>query len=397
MPGGSAGSEGRVTRAANSRIVLPFALAVSSAVTPPSLLGACLAFDMRPADLAPLRLRLFEPGVLTGVIRLAAEENNVARLADRLLECGLVPPDRPGRSSSQATLRRHLAAHAARREAMALHLREMVAGLNETGIRPLLLKGARSLWEGEPGWRYLRDIDLLVPGEAAEAAQRTLRDLGYGPDPSLAERPDRHHLEPLYKDGFPGWTEIHRSGGNRYAERLLPTSELVARSAPDTRKGLTVLLPDRATHLLHALIHHHVGHSADARGTLSLKGLYEFAWALDGLSTPERQHLAARCLEHPRLAAMLDYWLAAASLLFHLPVDPPFAVTGDALARARNAFSDSRASPWKYPGYGDELRMAWATERLRRLPGGDSAAGRLVLRARAAASMLPTLRRRVQL
>jgi hypothetical protein len=280
---------------------------------------------------------------------------------------------------------------------MAAHLREILAVLNGLGIRPLLLKGARSLWEGRPSWRYLRDIDLLVPVDAVHPAQDALAAIGYGPDASLAERPDRHHLAPLYKAGFPGWVEIHRSGGNRYAERLLPTSELLAASAIAEGGGLSVRLLPPAMHLLHAAVHHHVGHGGDARGTVSLKGLYEFASAANGLTEEGKHWVVARSARHPRLAAMLEFWLAAAALLFRLPVETPFSIGDDAAARAEKTFLGDAHSLWKYPGYGDEIRMACAAERLRRSPGGENLVGRQLLRWKVIASMLPTLRRRVRL
>jgi hypothetical protein len=365
-------------------------------VTLPSLLGECLAFDIKPAHLPALRARMLAPGVLSGVVELAAVENSVARVAERLLELALVPPDRPGMPGVQAILAQHLMSHTERRPAMARHLAEIVAVLNGLGIRPILLKGARSLWERQPTWRYLRDIDLLVRDDEAPAAQQALIGIGYEPDRGLAVRPDRHHLAPLYKQDFPGWIEIHRSGGNRYAERLIPTSELFAESAVESDEGLHVALLSPTAHLLHAFVHHHVGHSGDARGTLSLKGLYEFAWAIHHLSHEQRQILAQRVAMHPRLAAMLDYWLADASLLFRLPVEPPFGVKQDAAARAEKITQGEKTSIWKYPGYGDEIRMAWDKERLRRSPLGTSLLGRQLLRWRVIASLLPTIRRQVR-
>jgi hypothetical protein len=321
----------------------------------------------------------------------------LAPLSGRLLDSGLVPPDRPGKPGVQDVLLRHLAAHLARRDAMAAHLREILAVLNGLGIRPVLLKGARSLWEGQPSWRYLRDIDLLVPADGAHPAQDALAAIGYGPDASLADRPDRHHLAPLYKAGFPGWVEIHRSGGNRYAERLLPTSELLAASTTADAGGLSVGLLPPAMHLLHAAVHHHVGHGGDARGTMSLKGLYEFAGAANGLAGEEKRWLVMRSARHPRLAAMLEFWLAAAAFLFHLPAEVPFTTGADAVARAERTLLGNSHSLWKYPGYRDEIRMACAVERLRRSPGGESLIGRQLLRWKVIASMLPTIRRRVRL
>ena len=361
------------------------------------VLGECLAFDLTVGRLSALRSRLFAPGMLNDLLDLAARENMLALLADRLLEFGLIPPDRPQESGAQDVLRQHLASHWARRDNLARHLREIVAVLNGRGISPVLLKGARSLWEQKPSWRYLRDIDLLVPAEAAQLAQDGLAGIGYKPDPALPDRPNRHHLAPLYKPGFAGWVEIHRSGGNRYAERLLATSELFSTSAVADREGLSVLLPSPAMHLLHSAVHHHVGHGGDARGTLSLKGLYEFASGANDLTAQQKQWLVERSAKHPRTAAMLDFWLAASALLFRLPVETPFLLSPDALGRAEKCIvPEASRSVWKYPGYRDEIRMAWARDRLSRSPGGGGLLGRQLQRWKVIASMLPALRRQIR-
>jgi hypothetical protein len=365
-------------------------------VTLPLIIGECLAFDLDARGLTALRPRLFAPGVLNGLLELAAAENMLALLAGRLLDSGLMPPDRPDRPGGEGVLRRHLADHHDRRDTMTRHLRELVAVLDGRGIRPMLLKGAVSLWEGRPSWRYLRDIDLLVEAGEAYPAQDALAEIGYGPDPDLPDRPNRHHLAPLYKAGFPGWIEIHRSGGNRYAERLLPTSELLAAAIACDDRALSVRILPPAVQLLHAVVHHHVGHGGDARGTLSLKGLYEFAWGVNGLTTEQKHWLVARAARHPRLVPMLEFWLAASARLFRLPVEAPFSFSRDAAARAEKVLLGHSASTWKYPGYRDEIRMAWAGERLRRSPGGDSLAGRQLLRWKVIASLLPTIRRQVR-
>lgn len=359
----------------------------------PWLFGECLSLDLRPDQLAPLRARLFVPGVLRDLTAFAGEEMLLSVLAERLLENVLVPPSSPGRPGPADTLQQYLSSHHARREEMAQLLREIVSVLNGQGIEPILLKGAQSLWTGQPAWRYMRDIDLLVPSDAAHAAQKALVAEGYHPDPDLPHRPHRHHLTPLYNARLSGWMEIHRRGGNRYAERLLPTEELARATTVSSDGGLSVGLLDPAIHLLHALIHHHIGHSAFARGTISLKGLYEFAWAAGELTDDQRHTLVARASAHPWLAAVLDLWVAAAAMLYSMPVCAPFAVRKDAAEQARTALSVRSEATWKYPGYGEEIRLAWAVERLRRVDGGGNLVRRQMLRARVIASMLPKIRR----
>ena len=368
---------------------------MNSDVIRPWVLGACLNLDLRTEDLAPLRSRLCGPNVLFELTEIAGQQRLLAALAERLLANMLVPPDTPVRPGPATMLRKYLAEHHDRRAQMTLLLRDSVAALNRIGIQPILLKGANSLWDQKPDWRFLRDIDLLVPADRAADAAQALRNAGYYPDNARPVRPHHHHLAPLYNEEHNGWVELHRRGGNRYAERLLPTDELMASSIAATANGVSVRLPDPVTQVLHAVVHHHVGHGGDARGTMSVKGLYEFAWAANELTARAKGTVwCATQLRHPRLAAMLDLWVAAAARLFGLPVVPPFTIAQDAAERAERLLGgDMKAAWWRYPGYGEEIRMAWAPERLGRLGGGSGPVGRQILRWKVIASMLPAIRR----
>ncbi|MCX7304207.1 MAG: nucleotidyltransferase family protein [Hyphomicrobiales bacterium] len=357
------------------------------------LLGKCLSLDLRTEDLASLRAQLLTSNVLFDLSQFATEQALIAALAGRLLEGVLVPPGNGSRPGPADGLRQYLATHEQRREQMTRLLRETAEALNAIGIQPILLKGARSLWERKPAWRFLRDIDVLVPFAQAQAAARALREHGYYPDQSRPARPHHHHLAALYSEGPQGWVEIHKRGGNRYAERLVPTAELIASSTPSTDNGISVGLLDPVTHIIHAMVHHHVGHGGDARATLSLKGLYEFAWAANELTLQQKHRMVERAAAHPRLAAILDLWLAAASRLFGLTIAQPFVIAPDAAERAELLLGAERRGGWKYSGYGDEIRMAWASERLRRLSTGNGLVGRQILRWRVIASMLPAISR----
>ncbi|MBN9622553.1 MAG: hypothetical protein J0H06_06305, partial [Actinobacteria bacterium] len=84
---------------------------------------------------------------------------------------------------------------------------------NAGGFEPILLKGARSLWLGVELDRSMRDFDVLLPGAASKAANDLLKEQGFAPLPGAPERPNRHHLDLLFRDDMPGWIEIHRRGG----------------------------------------------------------------------------------------------------------------------------------------------------------------------------------------
>lgn len=360
-----------------------------------ALLGRCLAFRLEPAELAGLRARLLsEAGAWDGLTRFAAEEGLVQAVERNLSARGLLPseflPAGAGLVAPDHRLRAAAAGFEKRRAVLAEHLREIVARLNRIGIAPIVLKGAQSLLTGEPGWRYLRDFDLLVP-DRAEDAQAELVAMGFEVPESERGRSRRHHLPPLVRDGFPGFLEIHRRAGNQYVRTLIPTEELVAASVPGLEGGLKYRLVAEPLHALYGLVHHHMGHAGDARGTVSLKGLYEFAWALDRMTNAERAALRRRADRHPRLSAAVDSWIAAAAELYRLPPPFPFAVVPDAAARWRATFARiGEPRPWyKYPGYPDELRMGLAASRLCAAPFGGNPAGRLWMRAKVLRSFLP--------
>jgi hypothetical protein len=237
------------------------------------------------------------------------------------------------------------------------------------------------------------DLDLLAPGAEADRLQRAVMALGYREHPSLAERPNRHHLAPLLRRDTPGPVEIHRRGGNRYAEPLLPTPELI--SAAELRVGpggaRARVLPT-PLHVLHGLVHHHVGHGGDARGLVDFKGLYEFAVAVAGLDAEGRAALVERARRHPRLLAALDLWVAGAHELYAMPILPPLAAEADAGARWARVFArmtGARRERWRYPGYVEELAMGWNARRVARVAPDGGPFARLAVGWCAGVSLLP--------
>jgi hypothetical protein len=359
--------------------------------------GQCLAFALPPAIYSDLRLWLLDGG-FEPAFRIGGETRLAGVLAAELLRKRLVPPGPGGnRSDGSVTPRRAtemvLEEHRERRRVLSLRLKEMVGALNAAGIAPVLLKGSRSLWTGSPAWRDLRDIDILVPGAGqAQRCDEVLRSMGYRPLAGAAQRPTHHHLQPLYREDLPGWVEVHRRAGNRYAERLLPTATILRHLRSANDGAADVLILPEELHVLHALVHHHVGHSAQARGTVDLKGLYEFAWSLASMSPDERKELAEHAASHPSMTAMLDLWLAAAADFYHLAVPEPFAVHADAVRRwQRIRARTARPSGWKYPGYVEEIGMAMNTARLSRQPGGDRQLARLSKRIAVIGALLPPL------
>lgn len=360
-----------------------------------SALGACLTLAGR--DGATLRQTVRRVGAdplfaLADLLRL--KPALATALHDGNVFADIPPVALPdGRRSVTRLIADELAEHDRRRATFTDRLGEIVAACNREGIEPLLIKGARTLWLGAPRWRAMLDLDILAAGAAADRLQRIVKELGYGEHPSLAERPNRHHLSPLLRRDAPGPVEIHRRGGNRYAEPLLPTAELeaaaVVRAGPGGARAR--VLPD-PHHILHALVHHHIGHGGDARGLVEFKGLYEFAFEVAGLNADGRAALVELARRHPRMLVALELWLAAAHDFFALPPAAPLRVYADASARWRRILArmtGARSDRWKYPGYAEELAMCWDARRAARAAPNGGPLARVAAGCRASVSLLP--------
>jgi hypothetical protein len=361
------------------------------------LVAGILEFPQNSARIPELRRRLMAPGAFAKAMETAGFCRLLPVFATEVRRKGLalrIPGKggEDGNLSPAAAVDLLLETHAAERRVFTEELNEIIGLLNGIGIVPVLLKGARSLWRGEPAWRGMRDLDLLVPDpKAAIAAEERLLKTGYGQLPDMRETRRNHHRTPLGRAVSTSWVEIHLRAGKYLAERLLPTSELLAGATTETRSASTVKLLSPEHHVLHALVHHHAGHSAFVRRFLDIKGLYEFAFELGALEPAGRERLYRRAMAHPRLAAMLDLWVAAAAELFAFKVEPSFAIDDDATARWQDIRRQLHAGKAKrrLPGYADEIAFASRTARLRRRPEGATAAGRMAERLKVVASLIP--------
>jgi hypothetical protein len=89
-----------------------------------------------------------------------------------------------------------------------------LGALAARGIRPILLKGASHAGEcyEPPHLRPMRDVDLLVPEEAIEAARSALEEAGFSHDPA-SHPPEKyashHHIPPLFHGPTGICLEVH--------------------------------------------------------------------------------------------------------------------------------------------------------------------------------------------
>lgn len=356
----------------------------------------CLAVAPTAEETLRLRLDLLRPDMWEPLLEAAQAARLTAPLAASIAARGLAPP-RPRRLGEGAmapadVLSAFTAQHTARRDAQRQALLNIVALLNAGGFEPVLLKGARSLWLGVEPQRGMRDFDLLLAGPAAAQANELLKAQGFAPLPNARERPNRHHLDLLFRDDMPGWIEIHRRGGSPYAEPFLPTCEIMAESLLRTCEGARTFVLPNAQHLWHGLVHHHFGHSGFARGTVDLKGLHEFSSAYHLMQQDERATLRRLAARDATGLAALDLWLALGRDLLALPLDVEPLPDARATAAVVAARLFDAAAKTRYPGYRETIRLALLPRRLAET-GARTWPGRLRARVRALMRLMPKVRR----
>ena len=191
--------------------------------------------------------------------------------------------------------------------------------MNRRGIRPLVLKGALSLFadrERDPAARMMSDIDIVVPMSARTTAEETLYSLGY----HIADRyPEGHHAVGEFKrEGDPAAVDLHLELiDQRY---ILPAVSVFSDARPTIVENATILLPSATHRVLHTLLHaqiHHLGNFY--RDHVSLGQLYDFA-TIVALHRSDVDWLSIDlCMQEHRLTPALYSYLALADELFGLP------------------------------------------------------------------------------
>ena len=136
-----------------------------------------------------------------------------------------------------------------RNHALRRQLGQAAVSLNEVGIEPLLLKGAVRLVDGlypDLGWRFMHDLDLLIPPDRLGQAVACLESLGYCFTRDAAELPLQHrHLPPLTHDDAVAVVELHTNLLD--PEEMLPAEHVLARSRLVDLDGARVRVPEPPT------------------------------------------------------------------------------------------------------------------------------------------------------
>lgn len=140
--------------------------------------------------------------------------------------------------------------------------------LARAGTTGVLLKGAAFLFEPPPALhdRMMRDIDVLVPFDALEAAYGALADAGYRPSVCIGAEDGLFHGWPLEHGERPATIEVHVALSTR--PDWLPAEEVFAAAIP-VAPGLAV--PAVRHRILHNAIHAQMINGDLAGGVINLR------------------------------------------------------------------------------------------------------------------------------
>jgi hypothetical protein len=198
-------------------------------------------------------------------VHSAGEDFAVPALATVLKDANLfqhAPPD------VQQFLNYALTQNARMNERIREQCLEIGTALAQTGVSCALLKGATWLFEDGAARqdRMLRDIDVLVPHAATEAAWTALVAQGYAPSPTIVGEPGHIHELPLEHAERPVTVELHveLTTWVNYLdpEQVLAQSRAVAPG---------VSMPCPLHRIVHNVVHAQLSNGDYAGGALSLR------------------------------------------------------------------------------------------------------------------------------
>ncbi len=301
------------------------------------LLREALHLDPAPGAVSLMRLKLLgDKDALPKLVSAADQRMLLSALLQRLFDYELIDDTSAHADGLERQLGAAWQAHINRRRQLADGLVEIISSLNAAGITPLLMKGAVSLWTGQPAWRQQRDIDILVAPDDSTRAHRLLTSIGFAPMPD--QNPAPHHLQPIIRPDIPASIEIHFAASNPRGERYLSTCEFMQHSQRSQTPDGTVMLPGPVEHLLHMVVHNHFTHRNATFGVAPLKGLYEFAWQISQASPDDVRAMHHHATRDARLLAALELWFAAAINWFGVQLPNDIKIPQDAVSRwARQA------------------------------------------------------------
>lgn len=218
--------------------------------------------------------------------------------------------------------------------------------LNRAGIVPTALKGAIRLVDGlfpDPFWRFMHDLDLLLPREAMAEAYRILAGEGWRDGGPNEDGRGGRHLT-LVHPRAEARLELHATALELPLDGLLPAPRLLVRAGPIEIEGVTLALPALDDQLVHLVAHGMLQHAFQSTGRFLLRDLIELTLLIDRGGPDvawEAEHRLARA-GHAH-AWPLSRWLAAACLPQAHGAAPP---TTSVVALLGRRMLLQQRSPW---------------------------------------------------
>ena len=228
-----------------------------------------------------------------------------------------------------------------------LHIAQV---LNQSGIQPLLLKGANALLPDQyPGAkdRVIGDLDLMVPTDRISEASAALQAAGYlqlSMERVLSRDLIRsHHAAPLLHPNLPVTVELHSRMLLNVQDDAWLSADLMATPIALPGGNATVLVPDPATRLLHNFLHTQIQDLNHALFSLAHRQLLEFVSLRHWQDQQWDWHGLAKRLAPRRHSALAEYLLAAERWYgqplppdLRIPVGPKFWLNLTERAQAEN-------------------------------------------------------------
>lgn len=269
-------------------------LGSATATRPFALLCAIVRAWLRPAEPAGLLVEDVSDrpaAELAALVRVAGRHRVTPTLAATLEAEGRLaslPADfaRILRAARRYNLKRNAAYSAA--------LEETCLVLNGIGIEPVLLKGANRLADDlypDTSYRFLNDLDLLIPGDEAAEAHALLRRSGYRA-PFPFEPP--HHLPLLEHPRLPVAIELHHQPLPPPADRILSAATLARTATRRAFGAAQVRLPSPFDQVVHLVAAAQIQDSHRWTGTPPLRELLEAALLLARLEPDGAQMVIER-------------------------------------------------------------------------------------------------------
>lgn len=167
-----------------------------------------------------------------------------------------------------------------RNAAYSAALEETCLLLNGIGIEPVLLKGANRLVDDlypDTSYRFLNDLDLLVPAGKAAEAHALMRSRGYrAPFPFAPP----HHLPLLEHPRLPIAIELHHQPLPPPADRVLAAATMAGTATRSAFRSAQARLPTPLDQIVHLIAAAQIQDSHRLTGTPPLRELLEAALLL---------------------------------------------------------------------------------------------------------------------